>query len=340
MATEAKRKPTIKEKNMIQSNVLVSIIIPTFNSKNYLKQAVNSALNQTFQHIEIIVVDDGSTDGTLDLFPEFQSQGVQCYSIPNGGASNARNFGLGKATGDYFQFLDADDLLVPTKIEKQINLMQQHDADLCYSPWINFKNTLEDAQKQFRFTYLEHDQVRTGKELMISFGMENWFILTVSWLVKKSLITKAGIWDVNILNNNDGEYFSRILFWAEKVVCCNEILAYYRQLPNSLGKLNSEAKVKSSFNSYIKIEALLVDCDPLLLSYPKRLYYMQYRRIRKRFPKLAKRAAKRFDDIRAPSFLSEKTYYWRFIQWFGLYRGAQFYNWLQPIWALKKRAFY
>ncbi|MDN3492430.1 glycosyltransferase family 2 protein [Winogradskyella bathintestinalis] len=317
---------------------LVSIIIPTYNSKKYLKETVNSALNQTYKLIEIIVIDDGSTDGTETMFTNFEKQGIACYRVKNGGASSARNYGLSKANGDYIQFLDADDILHESKIEKQLQLMQLHDADICYSPWIDFKVSINDYQDEFKFSRLDHGTMRTGKELMSSFGMDNWFINTLSWLVKRDIVDKAGLWDVDIINNNDGEYFSRVLFYAIRVVCCNEHLAYYRRTPNSLGKLNSVLKIEASFNSYQKIETLLCSCnDVKLMSYPKRMYYMQYKRIKKNYPNLAKRAAKNFDRIKAPSFLSKKKYYWIFINRFGLYNGTKLYTFLQPIWGLLKR---
>ena len=314
---------------------VVSIIIPSYNSKAFLQEAVTSALNQTYPFVEIIVIDDGSTDATTDLFPEFQKQGVSCYTIANGGASNARNKGLEKAKGEYIQFLDADDILAPTKIEKQLALLERQDADLCYTPWVNFEHDICDAQAQFRFSYLNHSKERSGKELMISYGMDDWFILPIAWLVRKDLIIKAGYWNLEITNNDDGEYFSRILFWANKVVCCNEILAYYRLTPDGLSILNSASKIDASYNSFLQIEALLLTCkDVRLLSYPKRLNYMQYKLTKKNYPQLAKRAAKNFDRIQAPSFLSKKRYYWWFIHSFGLYYGTKIYTFLQPVWRL------
>lgn len=317
---------------------LVSIIIPTYNSKSYLDDAVNSAINQSYKPIEIIIIDDGSTDGTRELFPEFERKGVKCHCIENGGASNARNYGLRKSTGDYTQFLDADDILAPSKIEKQLALMDVQQADLCYTPWVNFKNDIFDTQKQFKFSHLDHSLNRSGKELLISFGMDNWFILTVSWLVKRELIEKAGYWNPAKCPNDDGEYFSRVLFWAKRVVCSETVLAYYRLTSNdSLGKLNSALKVDASYKSFLLIEALLLTCnDTRLLSYPKRLNYMQYKLTIKKYPKLAKRAANNFDRIKAPSFLSKKVYYWKFINWFGLYHGTKIYKVLQPIWGLLK----
>jgi glycosyltransferase involved in cell wall biosynthesis len=316
---------------------LVSVIIPSYNSKVYLKDAVTCAVNQNYEPIEIIVIDDGSTDGTSDLFSEFENQNVRCFRIENGGASNARNYGLEKASGDYIQFLDADDIIADSKIEKQVQLMQLNDTDISYTPWIYFKESPSDGyQTQFKFMHINHSIMRTGKELMISYGMDNWFIPTVAWLVKRDLIEKAGYWNPVKCPNDDGEYFSRILFWTKKVVCCNENLAYYRLTSSdSLSKLNSSIKIDASYNSFRQIMALLLTCsDNRLMSYPKRFYFMQYKLTKKRYPKLAKRAAKNFDRIQAPSFLSKKRYYWKFISWFGLYNGTKLYQRLQPLWAL------
>jgi len=322
------------------SQPLVSVIIPTYNSKAFLKEAIASALEQSYKPIEVILVDDGSNDGTQDLFPEFERQGVQCFYIENGGASRARNFGMERARGDYVQFLDADDIIAPTKLEKQLQLMQAHDADVCYTPWLNFREHPTDGyQTEFRFSHLDHTLVRTGKELMVSYGMQNWFIPTVAWLVSKAVIAKAGYWNPAKCPNDDGEYFSRILFWTDKVVCVNENLAHYRMVAGeSLSKLNSISKIDASYHSFMQIEALLRTCDTVdLLSYPKRLNYMQYKLVKKRYPQLAKRAAKNFDRIDAPCFLIKKKYHWQLINMFGLYTGTKVYNLMLPMWNLMKR---
>jgi glycosyltransferase involved in cell wall biosynthesis len=319
---------------------LVSIIIPTYNSIAYLKEAVTSALSQSYEFIEIIVIDDGSTDQTRDLFPEFETHGVLCFYIDNGGASNARNYGLEKASGDYIQFLDADDIIAPTKIEKQLSLMRKQQVECCYSPWINFKEYPNDGhQTEFRFSHIDHSLIRTGKELMISYGMENWFIPTVAWLISKTVIKKAGYWNPAKCPNDDGEFFSRILFWTDKVICCNEIFSYYRLVDgDSLSKLNSTIKIDSSFRSHKQIEALLTTCsDKRLMCYPKRHHYMSYRLIKKKYPKLAKRAARNFDAIKSDSFLRKKKQYWRLINWFGIYNGTKIYKLLMPIWNVLKK---
>src|SRR5580698_4662849 len=95
---------------------LVSIIIPSYNSENHLAETIKSALSQTWVNKEIIIIDDGSTDSSVQIAKGFESN-VKVLVQKNKGASAARNAGLKEAKGDYIQFLDSDDLLSPDKIE-------------------------------------------------------------------------------------------------------------------------------------------------------------------------------------------------------------------------------
>ncbi len=106
---------------------LVSIIIPTYNSGDYVCQAVDSCLSQTYRPIEIIVVDDGSTDGTRQRLKGYADRGEIIYTYQeNGERSRARNQGLNQARGEFIQFLDDDDLLEKEKIEKQAAFLKMH----------------------------------------------------------------------------------------------------------------------------------------------------------------------------------------------------------------------
>ena len=103
---------------------LVSILIPAYNSQRWIADTLNSALEQTWPKKEIIVVDDGSTDRTLHIAKQFASKNVQVVCQPNQGASVARNTAFSLCQGDYIQWLDADDLLDPHKVEKQLRMLE------------------------------------------------------------------------------------------------------------------------------------------------------------------------------------------------------------------------
>ncbi len=110
----------------------VSVIIPAYNAETYLEECLNSVLNQTHKDIELVVVNDGSVDGTKNILDEYASiySNIQVIHTENGGVSRARNIGLSHATGDYIMFLDSDDLLVANAIEILLGDLKGNNADI------------------------------------------------------------------------------------------------------------------------------------------------------------------------------------------------------------------
>jgi glycosyltransferase involved in cell wall biosynthesis len=109
----------------------VSIVIPCHNGRRFVGDAIRSALGQTYRAIEVIVIDDGSTDDSVSVIRAF-GDAVRCQVIRNQGAAAARNIGAGLATGELVQFLDADDLLHPTKLERMVPLAQEDCAAMVF----------------------------------------------------------------------------------------------------------------------------------------------------------------------------------------------------------------
>ena len=119
-------------------NPLVSIITPTFNSEEFLSQTINSVLNQSYKNWELILVDDCSTDNTVQLINTHLEKHPNISLIQNTtnqGAGVSRNKGINEANGDFIAFLDADDLWKPNKMEDQINLMIKNNLDVCFSSY-------------------------------------------------------------------------------------------------------------------------------------------------------------------------------------------------------------
>ncbi len=113
---------------------VVSVIIPTFNREKFIGAAIQSVLEQTFQNFEIIVVNDGSTDGTAEVIKSFPADKLRYIYQPNHGRSNARNHALRLSTGHYIAFLDSDDLYLPGKLELQVSYLDAHpDVDMVYT---------------------------------------------------------------------------------------------------------------------------------------------------------------------------------------------------------------
>ena len=116
------------EKNM-NDNPLVSVIIPAYNAGKYIESAVKSVFNQSYNNIELVVVNDGSTDNTLDILSQFSS--IKIISTPNKGVSHARNTGIDVSKGEYIFFLDADDELEYNAIAILLQICKKNNADIC-----------------------------------------------------------------------------------------------------------------------------------------------------------------------------------------------------------------
>lgn len=113
---------------------VISVIVPVYNAEKYLRESLDSIVNQTYKNIEIILVDDGSTDGSSAICDEYADKDVRIkvYHIPNGGVSNARNLGINNANGEYLMFVDSDDIILPYVVERAIKLALEHNADIVY----------------------------------------------------------------------------------------------------------------------------------------------------------------------------------------------------------------
>jgi len=110
----------------------VSVIVPVYNVENYFEQCINSLLDQTYRNIEILIIDDGSKDKCGEIADKYMSSDnrVKVFHKENGGLSSARNYGLEKATGEYYSFIDSDDYVVPSFIEKMVSCAVEKNADM------------------------------------------------------------------------------------------------------------------------------------------------------------------------------------------------------------------
>ncbi|WP_414622130.1 glycosyltransferase [Calothrix sp. CCY 0018] len=116
----------------------ISVIVPVFNGEKTIEETINSILNQTFQNIEIIIINDGSTDATLETIKNISDSRIKVFSYPNAGLSASRNRGIDRAKGEYISFIDADDLWTPDKLELQWQALQSNqEAAVAYS-WTDY----------------------------------------------------------------------------------------------------------------------------------------------------------------------------------------------------------
>jgi glycosyltransferase involved in cell wall biosynthesis len=188
---------------------LVSILIPAYNAEEWIAESIESAVAQTWPRKEIIVVDDGSTDRTGDVARSFASQIVKVVSTENRGLSAAVNTAYGLCQGDYIQELDADDLLAPDKIEKQVAALRKTDGPrtLLSGPRGYFYYSTTRAW--FPRTCLWEDL--TPLEWLLRSMGQNLPMQNSTWLVSRELAEAAGPWDETLWYDQDGDYYSRVL---------------------------------------------------------------------------------------------------------------------------------
>src|SRR6516164_8950813 len=184
---------------------LVSILIPAYNAENWIAYTLQSAVEQTWPRKEIVVVDDGSKDGTAEAARRFAAKNVKVVSTDNQGLSAAVNTAYRLCQGDYIQELDSDDILAPDKIERQLAALRESDSPrtLLSGPWAAFHYRTRRAQ--FVRNALWEDL--TPVEWLLRKMNENLHMQTGTWLTSRELAEAAGPWDSRLLNDDDGEYF-------------------------------------------------------------------------------------------------------------------------------------
>jgi len=205
---------------------LVSILIPAYNAEEWIAYTLQSAIAQTWPRKEIIVVDDGSRDRTAKIARRFASKGVTIVSTENRGLCGAVNHALRLSHGDYIQELDADDLLAPDKIERQLAALREGDSRrlLFSSSWAYFYYRTRSA----RFVHNSLCQDLSPVEWLLRKMGENLYMQTATWLTSRELAEAAGPWDTRLHYDQDGEYFARVLLASEGTRFVSGTGVFYR----------------------------------------------------------------------------------------------------------------
>lgn len=228
-------------------NPLVSIIIPIYNTEKYIYECLNSLINQSYSHIEIIVVDDGSTDNSLCLLKELSDKDnrLKVFSQPNQGVSAARNLALSKATGTYVMFVDADDWIDPHTIEKCLQAIG--DADVCFFAYVReFSNR---SLPKLLFPQTRHFTKEACKQLqrrmigpigqeLANPGMLDSLGTIWGKLYRRDILDGTSFIDLKIIGTaEDSLYNCNAFRKVQKAVYINKAFYHYR-------KCNSGAETK------------------------------------------------------------------------------------------------
>ena len=228
---------------------LVSILIPAYNAENWIAYTLQSAVEQTWPRKEIVVVNDGSRDGTAEVARRFAAKNVKVVSTDNQGLSAAVNTAYRLCQGDYIQELDADDILAPDKIEKQLVALREVDSKrtLLSGPWAYFY--FRTSRAQFVRNALWQDL--SPVEWLLRKMSENCHMQNATWLVSRELAEAAGPWDTHLHYDQDGEYYCRVLLASEGTRFVPQARIFYRT--STSGRIsyigNSDVKKNSLLRS-------------------------------------------------------------------------------------------
>lgn len=199
---------------------LVSVIIPTWNREEFLVDAIESVLGQTYRCLELLIVDDGSTDGTRGLLEKYAGEradgvSIRPFFLSHEGISAARQFGLKMANGEYIQFLDSDDVLLPTKLERQVESLDQMQSVCCLSlAWNGHFDSLPDfSQVQFDVPSwkLVGREIRSGQQALaaLSDGIP-YVIHAMTPLWRRDFLMAQAPWPTEFCSGEDLVYFARV----------------------------------------------------------------------------------------------------------------------------------
>lgn len=212
-------------------NNLVSVIIPNYNGFEYIRECLESVFEQDYKNLEIIVVDDGSKDSSLEVLSSFSGR-IKIITQPNLGSSAARNAGILASSGDLLAFLDSDDYWLPTKISKQVAEMEATSSDLIYCHGEEFGINGETAIHKAKFQGFCYDQYkRSPAKSIVELGCS-------TALIKKSLLAKTGLFDADFRGPaEDWDFFRRYCREA-RIGYCDEVLVMYRRHSNNLSSVS------------------------------------------------------------------------------------------------------
>ena len=206
----------------------VSILIPCYNSERFVAETLDSCLAQTYRNIEIIVVDDGSTDNSFAIAKSFESNIIKVYRQDNSGACAARNYAFRKSSGEYIVYLDADDIINPSFVEEHIiRLCDANERCISFGKWDKFRSSIAETTFPSRHFYKDYID---PFQLLIDLWETGSMLQTSCYMVFRQLVYESGGWKENLLMNQDGDFFSRILMIASKAYFISNAKVYYLSL--------------------------------------------------------------------------------------------------------------
>lgn len=287
---------------MVKINPLVTIVVSAYNAEKYLQETLESVVNQTYPNLEIIVVNDGSTDNTLEIANQFVARGIIIITQENKGQDAALNAGYRYSSGDYIKFMDSDDLINPEMIELQIKALNESNEFLAYSEWARFYNNNPGATafvKRSNWQDMSPIDFLTSETIgpMLQCGI---------MLVPRKIIEKSGLWDERLILFNDTEFYTRVLLNSKGIKFSEGARLYYRSgLNSSISSQRSRKFFESTFlaTNLMAEQILPIENSKRTRQLLANIYFNQYFEMYPRFPDLAIKHKKKIDEFGGTSIV-------------------------------------
>ncbi len=258
---------------------MVSVIIPCYNCEGFVSRAINSILKQSYQDLDIYLVDNNSTDNTLKVIREFESNypnKIAVLSQEKKGACAARNKGLEMAKGDWIQFLDADDEILPGKIERQVNMVSQTGAELVVG---NYLYQITGANGKTRTREYEADADVWKGLITSNLGCTN------ANFFKKDLLLKINGWNEDLSSSQEYDLMFRLLSAGARILHDKDYLTIVYKLPDSVSQTKDKSKlaqiVENRIELRLKIREFLKKERKLNLELKQRIDYYIFNELKR-----------------------------------------------------------
>lgn len=239
----------------------VSIVSPVYNVEKYIKNLITSVKNQTYSDFELILVDDGSTDGSIKIAEKELKKTTINYQIiskENNGQSSARNVGINAAKGEYVCVVDSDDVIQPQYVEYLLEVITTSDSDVafCDLNWVPEDKLFEISNDEKTY------EVKSGKEFFYDFFMHNVEIGPVSLLIRRNLLKKIKIcYNEKSRYSEEFTYICKLLHDAKKVVHLKQKLYNYCLRTGSVSTGANIDKVLNGYNEIVKNNSKFLECN-------------------------------------------------------------------------------
>lgn len=230
----------------------VSVVIPCFNAEATLGEAVKSALVQTWRNIEIIVLDDGSSDASAGILRSFGNR-IRVEWRPHRGASAARNRGTALASGAYIQYLDADDLLALDAVERRVAALQSTGADVAYGDWQRFSLDAQRARRVGEIVARHMEDIDPDPEIACA---TSFWAPPAALLYNRRIVEAIAGWNERLPIIQDARFLFDAARHRARFVHVPGVSAFYRDAGRSLSRGNERAFVLDVYRNGIELQSL------------------------------------------------------------------------------------